>query len=119
MLFYRGPYKLDNIEFLTVSLSPSRSDVIIWDLSKMAPITKKYLRQDNIKCVKMSPSSESVMATAGQPNYSVKISNIKNSHVTPIMTNQPIGGVSWHPSKSILVVGHDENISIHHVTKKM
>lgn len=96
-----------------------RSDVMIWDISKMAPITKKYLRQDNIKSVKMSPSSESVMATAGQPNYSVNISNIKNSHITPIMTNQPIGGISWHPSKSILVVGHDENISIHHITKKM
>ena len=92
---------------------------MIWDLSKMAPITKKYLRQDNIKSVKMSPSSESVMATAGQPNYSVNISNIKNSHITPVMTNQPIGGISWHPSKSILVVGHDENISIHHITKKM
>lgn len=96
-----------------------RSDVIIWDLSKMAPIAKKYLRQDNIKSVKMSPSSESVLATAGQPNYSVKISNIKNSHITPLMTNQPIGGISWHPAKSILVVGHDENISIHHITKKM
>ena len=85
----------------------------------MAPITKKYLRQDNIKSVKMCPTSESVLATEGQPNYSVKISNVKNSHITSLMTNQPIGGISWHPSKNILVVDHDENISIHHVTKKM
>ena len=85
----------------------------------MAPIAKKYLRQDNIKSVKMSPSCESVIATAGQPNYSVKISNIKNSHITQLMTNQPIGGISWHPAKSILVVGHDENVSIHHVSKKL
>jgi len=96
-----------------------RSDVIIWDLSKMAPITKKYLRQDNVKSVKMSPTSESVLATAGQPNYSVKISNIKNSHISALMTNQPVGGISWHPAKSFLVVGHDENVSIYHVTKKM
>jgi WD40 repeat protein len=109
-------WSLYNSDLIATSI---RSDVIIWDLSKMAPITKKYLRQDNVKSVKMSPTSESVLATSGQPNYSVKISNIKNSHVTPLMTNQPIGGISWHPVKNILIVGHDENVSVHHVTKKM
>ena len=48
-----------------------------------------------------------------------KISNIKNSHISALMTNQPVGGISWHPAKSFLVVGHDENVSIYHVTKKM
>ena len=96
-----------------------RSDVIVWDLSKMAPIGKKYLRQDIVKMVKMSPLSESVMATAGQPNYSVKISNIKNAHQTNVMTNQPIGGISWHPKRHLLVVGHDENVSVHHISNKL
>ena len=96
-----------------------RSDVIIWDISKMAPITKKYMRQDNVRSVRMCPTSESVLATAGQPNYSVKISNIKNAHITPLVTNQPIGGISWHPVKNFLIVGHDENVSVHHVPKKL
>ena len=32
-----------------------RSDVIVWDLSKMAPVAKKHTKQEVIKSVKMSP----------------------------------------------------------------
>ena len=50
-----------------------RSDVTVFDLSKMAPVAKKYLRQDIVKSVKMSPISDTLMATTGVPNYTVKV----------------------------------------------
>jgi len=96
-----------------------RSDVIVWDLSKMAPVAKKHTKQEVIKSVKMSPIAESAVATAGQPNYSVKISSIKNTHLSTVSLGQPVGGIAWHPRKSYLAVGHDQTVSVHHIPNKM
>ena len=97
-----------------------RSDVIIWDLSKMAPVAKRHTKQEVIKSVKMSPSTEAAVATAGQPNYSVKISSVKNSHLTAVATGgAPVGDIAWHPRKSLLVVGHDQTVSVHQISNKM
>jgi len=96
-----------------------RSDVIVWDLSKMAPTSKKYTKQEVIKSVKMSPICESMIATAGQPNYSVKISSTKNNHLTSVLEQLPIGGISWHPRKNYLIIGHDQSVSVHQISTKM
>ena len=96
-----------------------RSDVIVWDLSKMAPVAKRHTKQEIIKSVKMSPVSEAALATAGQPNYSVKVASVKNSHLTTVMTGAPVGGIAWHPRKSLLVVGHDQTLSVHQISNKM
>lgn len=108
-------WSLSNSLLIAVAI---RSDVSVWDLSKMAAVHKKYVRQDVVKAVKMAPFSDTLMATAGQPNYSVKVSSTKNAHLTTVMANEPIGGISWHPRRNLLVVGHDEKISVHYVSSK-
>jgi len=96
-----------------------RSDVVVWDLSKMAPLARRHTKQDIIKSVKMSPVGEAAIATAGHPNYSVKISSVKNNHLTTVMSGAPVGGIAWHPRKPYLAVGHDQTLSVYHISSKM
>ncbi len=78
----------------------------VFDISKMAPVMKKNMLQDIVKEVKIAPFSDNLVATAGQPNYSVKISSTRNNQMNMVMEKEPIAGMSWHPRRNILVSAH-------------
>lgn len=117
-------WSLSKSSFVAVAV---RSDISIWDLTKMAPIWKSALRTDLVRHLKIAAFSEHTLATVGLPNYNVKVSikgqvdhpelastkvaindifqvfNTKNNNSFRIMSNLPVGGISWHPKKPILV----------------
>ena len=67
-----------------------RSDLILFDMSKMAVVSKRKSVQDIVKSVKMAPFSEYILATSAQPNYSVQITNLRSNQTIPILQKEPI-----------------------------
>jgi hypothetical protein len=115
-------WSLSKSSFVAVAV---RSDISIWDLTKMAPVWKSALRSDLVRTLKFAAFSENTLATVGLPNYNVKVNtqvfpilckhaeslqpklfqvfNTKTNNSFSIMSNLPVGGISWHPKKPILV----------------
>ena len=51
-----------------------RSELFIWDISNPSkPVLRKTLPEDGIRHVKFANNSESIIATTGLPNYSIKV----------------------------------------------
>ena len=80
-----------------------RSDLILFDMSKMAVVSKRKSVQDIVKSVKMAPFSEYILATSAQPNYSVQITNLRSNQTIPILQKEPIAGIAWLRKNQILV----------------
>ena len=80
-----------------------RSDLILFDMSKMAVVSKRKSVQDIVKSVKMAPFSEYILATSAQPNYSVQITNLRSNQTIPILQKEPIAGIAWLKKNQILV----------------
>ena len=80
-----------------------KSDIIVFDTSKLTVMCRKKLPQDIIKSVKFSPFSDSIIATAAQPTYNVSVSNLKSQQTVPILTKEPVSAISWFKRGSILV----------------
>ena len=80
-----------------------RSEIIVFDSSKMTVVCRKKLPQDIIKQVKFSPFSDSIIATAAQPTYNVSVANLKSQQTVPILTKEPVSAISWFKRGSILV----------------
>ncbi len=99
-------------------LSCLRSEVLVWDLScPSTPALAKTMHDEGVTTAKFSSTHESIIATAGQPNYSVKVSpktvlgltavsadnvaflqiiDAKASNVLYSSSEKPVGGISWH-----------------------
>ena len=80
-----------------------RSDLILFDMSKMAIVSKKKSVQDIVKNIKMAPFSEYMLATSSQPNYSVQITNMRSNQTIPILQKEPVAGIAWLKRNQILV----------------
>ena len=80
-----------------------RSELTIFDTSKMAPISKKKLPQDVVKSIRIAPFSETLFATAAHPNFNVQVINMKTNQMIPVVQKEPVAALSWHPKKNILV----------------
>ena len=80
-----------------------RSDLVIYDLSKMAIVSKKKIAQDIVKSVKLAPFSDFILATAAQPNYCVQVMNVRSNQTLPIIQKEPINGIGWMKQRQVLV----------------
>ena len=74
-----------------------RSEIIAFDSSKMTVVCKKKLPQDIIKCVKFSPFSDTLIATASQPtnDSDVSVTNLKSQQTVSILSKDPVSAISW------------------------
>jgi len=95
-----------------------RSDLILFDMSKMAVVSKRKSVQDIVKSVKMAPFSEYILATSAQPNYSVQITNLRSNQTIPILQKEPIAGIAWLRKNQILIVAHNEKITAYQLSNK-
>ena len=80
-----------------------RSDLILYDLSKMAIVFRKKIGQDVIKSLKLAPFSDFVLAAATQPSYCVQIMNMRSNQNIPIIQKEPIAGIGWLKQRQVLV----------------
>ncbi|XP_040583264.1 nucleoporin Nup37 [Lepeophtheirus salmonis] len=105
-------WSLSNSLLISVAL---RTDWIIYDLSKPSiPMVKKKVHEDGIRIVKFSSCTDSIIATSGQPNYTVKITSTNENDISPLLevSNRPVGGVSWNHRFNYLAVGLDGYVCI-------
>lgn len=57
-----------------------RSDLVVWDTSRAGgPVYKKLMHEEGMRCVKFAQTSDSIIATSGQPNYSVKVTPLSST----------------------------------------
>ena len=71
----------------------------VFDTSKMVPISKKKLSQDIVKCIRISPFNEALIATAS--SFNVDVINLRSNQATSIVQKEPVSAISWQ--KDILV----------------
>jgi len=95
-----------------------RSDLILFDMSKMAVVSKRKSVQDIVKNIKMAPFSEYMIATSAQPNYSVQITNMRSNQTIPILQKEPIAGIAWLKRNQVLIVAHNEKITAYQLSNK-
>ena len=83
-----------------------RSEIIAFDSSKMTVVCKKKLPQDIIKCVKFSPFSDTLIATASQPtnDSDVSVTNLKSQQSVSILSKDPVSAISWFKKGSAVLV---------------
>lgn len=94
-----------------------RSELTVFDTSKMVPITKKKLSQDIVKCIRISPFNEALIATCNVD--SVEVINLRTNQAIPIVQKEPVSAISAIcPKKHILVVGYNEKIGVFHISNK-
>ena len=68
----------------------------------MVPITKKKLSQDIVKCIRISPFNEALIATCNVD--SVEVINLRTNQAIPIVQKEPVSAISAIcPKKHILV----------------
>lgn len=80
-----------------------RSDLILFDQSKMATVSKKKTNGDIIKSLKLAPFCDFLLASSSQPNYNVQVTNLRSNQVISIVQKEPISGIAWFKKKQILV----------------
>lgn len=80
-----------------------RSEIMFFDLSKMAAVTKKKTSGDIIKSIKLSPFSDHLVAIASQPDFNVQVANMRSNQTITILQKEPISGISWFQKKPLLV----------------
>ena len=74
----------------------------VFDTSKMVPITKKKLSQDIVKCIRISPFNEALIASCS--SFNVEVINLRmGNQAIPIVQKEPVSAISWHPKNPILV----------------
>lgn len=98
-----------------------RSEIIAFDSSKMTVVCKKKLPQDIIKCVKFSPFSDTLIATASQPtnDSDVSVTNLKSQQTVSILSKDPVSAISWFKKGNpVLVVGHNERVTGYQLSNK-
>ena len=79
-----------------------RSEMTVFDTSKMVPITKKKLSQDIVKCIRISPFNEALIASCS--SFNVEVINLRmGNQAIPIVQKEPVSAISWHPKNPILV----------------
>jgi len=94
-----------------------RSEMTVFDTSKMVPITKKKLSQDIVKCIRISPFNEALIASCS--SFNVEVINLRmGNQAIPIVQKEPVSAISWHPKNPILVVGYNEKIGVFHISNK-
>jgi len=91
-----------------------RSEMTVFDTSKMIPISKKKLSQDIVKCIRISPFNEALIATAS--SFNVDVINLRSNQATSIVQKEPVSAISWQ--KDILVVAYNEKIGVFHISNK-
>jgi WD40 repeat protein len=80
-----------------------RSEVILFDLSKMSAVSRRKTSADVIKTLKMSPFSDYLIATSAQPNYSVEVLNLRTNQTIGVLQKEPVTGLAWFKKRQILV----------------
>ena len=80
-----------------------RSEIILFDASKMTVVCRKKLPQDIVKSVKFSQFSDTLIATASLPNYDVSVTNLKSQQSVSFLSKDPVSAISWFKKGTILV----------------
>lgn len=107
-------WSLTNSLLLTAAASV---DLVMFDMSRPSlPTLRRPVHNEGARSVRISRYNDSLIATSGRPQNSLKISHTK-SHQVLISTQQPVvGGFSWHLRLPYLAVGNDREISFYKVS---
>lgn len=96
-----------------------RSVIYVWNLSQTSqPIFKKALLEEGVRHLKFSSRQDHLLASAGQPNYTVSVTNIRSSTAVFSSEGEPVGGLAWHPFLDLLAVGNDEKLTLRRITRR-
>jgi len=101
-------------------LAAIRSEIIVWDLSRPASpaIVRQGVHEDGARHARFAcggNQSATVVASAGQPAYAVKVLDVKTSRVLHQSARSPVGGLDWHKRLEYLFVGRDQYVSVHKI----
>ncbi|TRY63874.1 hypothetical protein TCAL_00880 [Tigriopus californicus] len=87
-----------------------RSVIYVWNLSQTSqPIFKKSLLEEGVRHLKFSSRQDHLLASSGQPNYTVSVTNIRSSTAVFSSEGEPVGGLAWHPFLDVLILCRHNN----------
>ena len=86
-------------------------DVVFWDLKKPArPHDVKQIHENAGQIVKFSPHTESIVASVGRPNVSLKIMHAKSQIPQLEAPLLLYGGLAWHNVLPYIAAGQDRKL---------
>ncbi|XP_053963583.1 nucleoporin Nup37 [Anastrepha ludens] len=85
-------------------------DIVTWDLRRPLPIDIKQVHEDGGQIVRIAPNAETVVASVGRPDVSVKVFTAKSRIPLVDATLKLYGGMSWHHRLPYIGVASDRKL---------
>jgi nuclear pore complex protein Nup37 len=101
-------WALNNSAFI---VAVTGGDIVFWDLKKPArPADVKQIHEDCGQIVKFSPHTESIVASIGRPNTTLKIMHSKSQIPQMEASLLLYGGMAWHNFLPYIAAGQDSKL---------
>ncbi|XP_066583643.1 nucleoporin Nup37 [Prorops nasuta] len=93
-------------------ISLAAGELLFWDVTRLSqPLESFTLHIDGGKMVKFSPLQDNILASIGQPDNLLKVTNIKSKQVLLCGRMSLIGGLTWHQKLPFICTGNNRELN--------